>query len=342
MILAAWRRVGFAGGRIDAALIDRTHFIDRIELGSPSGSTRLSITKKVDEVVKTPEGVRGKSLAGMQAKFNAVADHARMLESKVDELEGAQLDPETIPFLMKPKELVRKEKRDRSQVDMSIFEGGSASLRNVRVTVGAKRAAVAEKAAAVEGRKDAATAKKSEAAEAAAKLLADFDLCSSGCKCDLRPCPMQDMKCCMTCREAGRPCIKPRQCVVRECVAIRKGPQPLQLTHVLDPLAIEHDGVDDPLQLTAVEDAAEDTVAEAVFAGDEVMPARRVWACAEVRCAWDCAHAVLTPEEIEVGYCSGRRCKAKMHPECFLAHTGDAGAAVGDLDCFCPTCWAKH
>ena len=159
MILAAWRRVGFAGGRIDAALIDRTHFIDRIELGSPSGSTRLSITKKVDEVVKTPEGVRGKSLAGMQAKFDAVADHARMLESKVDELEGAQLDPETIPFLMKPKELVRKEKRDRSQVDMSIFEGGSASLRNVRVTVGAKRAAVAEKAAAVEGRKDAATAK---------------------------------------------------------------------------------------------------------------------------------------------------------------------------------------
>ena len=27
-----------------------------------------------------------------------------------------------------------------------------------------------------------------------------------------------------------------------------------------------------------------------------------------------CTHAVLTDDEIEVGYCSGRRCKAKMHP----------------------------
>ena len=342
MMLAAWRKVGFAGGRIDASLIDRTHFIDRIDVGSPSSSTRACVMQKVDEVVKTPPGARGKSLAGMTAKFDAVAAHARTLETKIEELEAAGFDPESVPFLMKPKEIIQKEKRDRSQVDMSIFEGGSASLRNVRGTVGAKRQAVAEKVAAVEGRKEAAVAKAAAGVDAAAKLLADFDLCASSCKCGLRPCPMEGMKCCATCRSAGRPCIKPRQCVVRECVAIRKGPQPLQLTFVPDPLAIEHDGVGDPLQLTAVEDAAEDTVAEAVFAGDEVMPARRVWACAEVRCAWDCAHAVLTPEEIEVGYCSGRRCKAKMHPECFLAHTGDAGAAVGDLDCFCPACWATH
>ena len=247
MMLAAWRKVGFAGGRIDASLIDRTHFIDRIDVGSPSSSTRACVMQKVDEVVKTPPGARGKSLAGMTAKCDAVAAHARTLETKIEELEAAGFDPESVPFLMKPKEIIQKEKRDRSHVDMSIFEGGSASLRNVRGTVGAKRQAVAEKVAAVEGRKEAAVAKAAAGVDAAAKLLADFDLCASSCKCGLRPCPMEGMKCCATCRSAGRPCIKPRQCVVRECVAIRKGPQPLQLTFVPDPLAIEHDGVGDPL-----------------------------------------------------------------------------------------------
>ena len=232
MMLAAWRKVGFAGGRIDASLIDHTHFIDRIDVGSPSSSTRACITQKVDEVVKTPPGAHGKSLAGMTAKFDAVAEHARMLETKLEELEAAEFFPDQVPFLMKPKEIIQREKRDRSQVDMSIWEGGSASLRNVRGTVGAKRQAVAKKLAAVKGRNEAATAKAAAEVDAGAKLLADFDLCTSGCNCGLLPCPMQGMRCCVTCRTAGRPAIKPRQCVVRECVAIRKGPQPLQLTCV--------------------------------------------------------------------------------------------------------------
>jgi len=42
---------------------------------------------------------------------------------------------------------------------------------------------------------------------------------------------MAGMKACDTCRAAGRPYIKPRVCVVRECVAARKGPELLRLTH---------------------------------------------------------------------------------------------------------------
>ena len=206
-------------------------------------------------------------------------------------------------------------------------------MRNVRSTVGTKRQAVADKVAAVEGRKEGRKEAVTAAADAAAKLLADFDLCAAGRKCELRPCPMQHMKCCVTCRAAGRPPIKPRQCVVRECVAARKGPQLLALT--LAPPVLALTGPE-------VEDAAEDAAAEAVADTDEVVPAQRVWSSSEIRCAWGCADAVMTPEEIELGYCSGRRCKAKMHPECFLAHTGDAGAAVGDLDCFCPACWATQ
>lgn len=141
MMLAAWRKVGFAGGRIDAALIDRTHFIDRIEVGSPSSATRSSTTAKVDDVVKTPEGMRGGSLAGMEAKFAAVTEYARTLETQVEALKEAPFDPEDVPFLMKPKELKEKKKRDRSQIDMSVYEGGSASLRNLRRAFEAKRAA---------------------------------------------------------------------------------------------------------------------------------------------------------------------------------------------------------
>eukprot|EP00966_Prymnesium_polylepis_P052202 1208397-Prymnesium_polylepis.1 len=42
-------------------------------------------------------------------------------------------------------------------------------------------------------------------------------------------------------------------------------------------------------------------------AADEVMPAAKSKTSIEIRCDWACAHPVLTAEEIEVGYCSGRR-----------------------------------
>ena len=337
MMLAAWRKVGFAGGRIDQTQIDRTHFIDRIDLGgSPSSATRSATVAKVDDVVKTPEGLRGGSLAGMKAKFDAVASHARSLEGRVTALEAAPLDPEKVPFLMKPKELVEKAKRDRSQADMSVYEGGSASLRNLRQHFGEKRAKVAEKAAAVEERKEERAAKKTEVADASAQLLFDFERCLEACACGVKPCPMQGMKRCATCQVAGRPSIKPRVCVVRECVAARNGPVPLALTYVAPspvPLA---------LTLTAAEDEAED----AVGPGAEVMPVARAPAAvrlaAATLCCYACVEPVLTDEQVANGYCDGQRCKAKMHPECFLLHAGEAGAALGDLACFCPACWAKQ
>jgi hypothetical protein len=340
MMLAAWRKVGFAGGRIDATLVDRTHFIDRIEVascGSPSGATRSITTKKVDEVAKTPEGVRGTSIAGMRAKFEAVTEYARMLETKVQALEAAPFDPETVPFLMTPKELTEKTKRDRSQVDMSVYEGGSASLRNLNGVFKVKRKKVAEKVAAVEGRKEVAAAKKTEATEAAAQLIIDFELCAEVCACGTSPCPMLGMKRCETCEAAGRPSIKPRICVVRECVAARKGPVPLTLTYV-GPSS-------DLLELTyTATEAAEEE--DAVEPGDEVMPVARPTAAVRLAatslCCYACDDAVLTAEEVENGYCSGRRCKAKMHPMCFLHHAGEAGAALGDLVCFCQACWAAQ
>ena len=94
MLLSAWRKVGFAGGRIDASLIDRTHFIDRVAVGSPSSATRAA-TKKVDEVVQTPNGMRRGSLAAITAKFQALAEHARELETVVS---AGYVDPETAVF----------------------------------------------------------------------------------------------------------------------------------------------------------------------------------------------------------------------------------------------------
>ena len=83
MLLSAWRKVGFAGGRIDSSLIDRTHFIDKIAVGSPSSATRSATRKAVDDVVATPAGMRRGSLAAMTAKFEAAEAHARLLEGRV-------------------------------------------------------------------------------------------------------------------------------------------------------------------------------------------------------------------------------------------------------------------
>ena len=80
---------------------------------------------------------------------------------------------------MKPKELAAKAKRDRSQVDMSIYEGGSASLRNVRKSLDAKREAHADAAAAVEGRKAARAGKQAVVSAAAEQLVADYERCAA-------------------------------------------------------------------------------------------------------------------------------------------------------------------
>jgi hypothetical protein len=333
MMLAAWRKVGFAGGRIDPALIDRTHFIDRIDLGcsSPSSGTRTA-AKSVDAVVKTPPGARSGSLVALQAKLSAALELLMEQESAISALEAAPFDPEKVPFLMKPKSLEAKKKRDRSQADMSLYEGGSASLRNVRKTCDQKRAAAEEKAAGIEARKEERAGKQSEAVAAAKQLIADYELCAQACACGLSPCPMEGLKACDCCRAAGWPWLKPRVCVVRECVAARKGPALLALTLVGAPTP--------PPRLTfggAVCDGAlseeEDATAE------EVMPARKqLQTSAVTLCDWACDHPEMTPDEVELGYCSGRRCKANMHAACFLRHTGEAGAALGDLVCFCQRC----
>ena len=331
MLLSAWRKVGFAGGRINPELIDRTHFIDRIAVSSPSSATRSATKKAVDEVVRTPEGMRRGSLAAMTAKFEAAEKHARALEAVVA---TGYVDPMTVPFLMKPKELNDKKKRDRSQADMSKYEGGSASLRNVRKTCDAKRAEVEEKAAGVEAHKEGRVVAAEAAAAVAAKLISDFELCAQACACGQSPCPMEGMKACGSCRAAGRPWLKSRVCVVRECVAARKGPALLALTLV----GATTPGAPTPLARLTYDGARSE---EEDNTADEVMPAAKPRAEASATlCDWACAHPEMTAEEVEHGYCSGRRCKAKMHPECFLRHSGEAGAALGDLVCYCRACWA--
>ena len=75
---------------------------------------------------------------------------------------------------------------------------------------------------------------------------------------------------------------------------------------------------------------------------DEIMPAAKPIAANATLCDWGCDAPEMTATEIELGYCSGRRCKAKMHPACFLRHAGAAGAALDDVTCFCRSCWAQQ
>ena len=59
-------------------------------------------------------------------------------------------------------------------------------------------------------------------------------------------------------------------------------------------------------------------------------------------CLGGCDFPEMTADEIDLGYCSGRRCKSKMHPDCFLRHAGEGGAALDDLTIFCQRCWAAQ
>lgn len=83
----------------------------------------------------------------------------------------------------------------------------------------------------IEGRKEERAAAKLAASDAAKQLDLDYERCAEKCVCGATPCPAAGLQRCGTCRAAGRLSLKPRLCVVRECVAARKGPQPLALTY---------------------------------------------------------------------------------------------------------------
>lgn len=95
-----------------------------------------------------------------------------------------------------------------------------------------------------------------------------------------------------------------------------------------------------------VESEGEDMEEDVLGPDAEVMPVARVAAAARLAamtlCCYACAQPEMTDEEVEVGYCSGRRCKAKMHAVCFSLHAGEAGTRLDDITAFCQACWAKQ
>ena len=205
MMLAALRRVGFAGGRIGKSLIDRTHFIDRVEVAGPSspsdGTRARAMARSVDEVVITPPGMRGRSAKALAAKLDALTSYAKTLESAVKTATMAPFDPSLIPGLVTANNLDLK-KRKGEQVNMEVYEGGSCSLRNINTQFKEKRAKVQEKADGVEARKTVRVEKKTAAEESAAKLIGDFERCRgevAGCVCGVSPCPVASLKRCGTC-----------------------------------------------------------------------------------------------------------------------------------------------
>jgi hypothetical protein len=177
--------------------------------------------------------------------------------------------------------------------------------------------------------KEERAAKRAEATDAAEQLASAYERCAEGCVCGEIPCPMLGMQRCELCWAAGRPSIKPRLCSVRECIAARKEPALLALGY--EPPS--------PLPLTLAAEEAEDAVGDA----DEVMPvAKPPTVSTVVLCDWGCTDAVMTVSEALHGYCSGRRCKAKMHHFCFLNHAGEAGEALDGCTRFCQACWAHQ
>ena len=97
-----------------------------------------------------------------------------------------------------------------------------------------------------------------------------------------------------------------------------------------------------PPRPPSVDGAGSEEESDDVVGVDEVMPAAKVGVDKVILCDWACDEPEMTSEEVELGYCSGRRCKAKMHATCFLRHAGEAGAALNDVTCFCQACWAKQ
>ena len=75
---------------------------------------------------------------------------------------------------------------------------------------------------------------------------------------------------------------------------------------------------------------------------DDYVPAPKPLPSAATRCDYACERAEMTDADVLAGYCSGRRCKSKLHHFCFLGHAGVAVEALSAGTRFCRACWAKH
>ena len=98
------------------------------------------------------------------------------------------------------------------------------------------------------------------------------------------------------------------------------------------------DGIDDYLPVL---EATVDDVHESGD-DDDYVPVPKAPAASASRCDYECQGAEMTPAEISAGYCSGRRCKSKLHHFCFLAHAGVAGEGLDSGTRYCRACWAKQ
>ena len=113
--------------------------------------------------------------------------------------QAAPFDPTLVPFLMTPRESPEAQKRDRSQVDMSLYEGGSASLRNLNnqfqgQALGDGDSSSIGQSRIAESRIRARIEKKAEALLAISDLNAQYKRCGNGCQCGAGPCPTEGMK----------------------------------------------------------------------------------------------------------------------------------------------------
>ena len=100
-VLAAWRKVGFAGCGLMPEHIDRSGFIDRAEAITPDPPP--AALPPLAEAIKTPPGERRGSLAAERAKLSQALTRISLLEKRIEELEKAPFDPATILGLMAPK-----------------------------------------------------------------------------------------------------------------------------------------------------------------------------------------------------------------------------------------------
>ena len=112
---------------------------------------------------------------------SSLLEHAYRQEEEIKALKVLPFNPELVPFLMTPNAAPTSKQKDRSEVDMSIFEGGDASLRNLRTVFTDKRQKVADKKDAVKERKEEREAAKVDKAATHDKASDAFALCDGLC-----------------------------------------------------------------------------------------------------------------------------------------------------------------
>eukprot|EP00734_Pompholyxophrys_sp_LG126_P000204 Pompholyxophrys_sp_v1_NODE_43_length_3196_cov_8.157275.p1 type:complete len:389 gc:universal NODE_43_length_3196_cov_8.157275:2112-946(-) len=195
----SFRKVGITGSKIDPAQINSSHLMTDIQVDS------VPMTS-IDECPSPDKSIDRDSVEYFKAKYDTAKVVCKNLEKLLH-------SPKAQGLLIIPSPPTTKESSSNIKRKRFSDQHGSMEIRDI---LGQKIKDMEQEKKEEEEKqkvKELALQKKTDASKVQGEIIATFELCKDGCKCQIIPCPSRKLKRCQICAD-----IKANFCRKKKCL----------------------------------------------------------------------------------------------------------------------------